>query len=85
MPRKGTTTWLLDDVADFLATCPSRDDYLAYHPSPQTQERLSALLAKSKRNALTPDEERELQQFEYIEILMQAVKARLRSRRPVPS
>jgi hypothetical protein len=85
MRRKGTATWLLDDVADFLAACPSRDEYLAYRPSPQTQEHLSELLAKAKRDSLTADEQRELQQFEYVEILIQAVKARLRSRRAIPS
>jgi hypothetical protein len=84
MPKKGIASWLLDDVADFLATCPSRNGFLAYCPSPQTQLRLSALREKAGKNALAADEERELRQFEYIEIGMQAVKARLRPRRSGP-
>ncbi len=79
MPRKRTASWLLDDVADFLATCPSRDQFLAYRPSAQTQERIKTLLDKSKRG-LSADEQRELQEFEFVEILMQAVKAHLRPR-----
>ena len=83
MARKPAAAWLIDDVADFRATCPSRDELLAYRPSHRAEERLSALLAKAK-GSLTADEEWELRQFEYVEMLLQAVKARLRSRRTVP-
>jgi hypothetical protein len=85
MAIKPTATWLTDEVADFLAGCPSREDLLAYRPSPQVQERWSTLLAKSKNGSLSADESWELDQFEHLEILMQSVKARLRTRRRVPS
>ena len=85
MAAKRSPTWLIDDVAKFLASCPSREELLAYRPSPQAQERFTALLAKSKAGPVSSDEEWELSQFEHLEMLLQSVKARLRTRRSVPS
>ena len=85
MADKPPATWLVDDVADFLASRPSREELLAYRPSRQAQERFNALLDRSKKGSLSEEEEWELNQFEHVEMLMQAVKARLRVRRPVPS
>ena len=85
MANKPPATWLVDDVAAFLASRPSREELLAYRPSRQAQERFNALLARSKKGALGEEEAWELNQFEHIEILMQAVKAQLRERRLVPS
>jgi hypothetical protein len=85
MTNKPTATWLIDEVADFLAGCPSREALLAYRPSRRAQERFNALLEKSKKGTLSADEEWELNQIEHLEILMQAVKARLRTSRSVPS
>lgn len=84
MANKPSTTWLTDEVADFLAACPSRDELLAFRPSRQAQDRYNALLSNSKAGLLDADEEWELNQFEHLEILMQSVKARLRTRRAVP-
>jgi hypothetical protein len=78
MANKPTATWLIDEVADFLAACPSGEELLAYRPSRQAQERFNALLEKSKKGTLNAEEEWELNQFEHLEVLMQAVKARLR-------
>ena len=82
---KKPSAWLVDEVADFLASCPSREELLAYRPSRQAQERFNVLFEKSKKGTLDADEEWELNQFEHLEVLLQAVKARLRTRRPVPS
>jgi hypothetical protein len=85
MANKPAGTWLVEEVADFLASCPSREELLAYRPSRQAQERFNALLEKSKKGGLDTEEEWELNQFEHLEVLLQAVKARLRARRSVPS
>ncbi len=85
MAKKTTATWLTDEVADFLARCPSPDELLAFRPSVQTQEWFNALLDKSKNGSLSAEEEWALNQFEHLEILMQSIKARLRARRKVPS
>jgi hypothetical protein len=85
MANKRPATWLVDEVADFLASGPSRDELLAYRPSRQGQERFKGLLDRSKQGSLSDEEEWELNQFEHIEMLMQAIKARLRVRRSVPT
>jgi hypothetical protein len=85
MANKRATAWLIDEVADFLASCPSREELLAYRPSARAQERLKALLDKTKSDSVTADEEWELNQFEHLEILMQSIKTRLRTRRVVRS
>jgi hypothetical protein len=75
----------MDEVADFLASCPAREELLAYRPSRRAQERFIALLDKAKTGSLDAEEEWELDQFEHLDILMQSVKARLRTRRSVTS
>jgi hypothetical protein len=85
MARKPKFEWLSDEVADFFARLPSREEILAYRPSSEAQQRLRMLLDKSKQGRVTTDEAWELQQFEYIESLIQAIKARLRPARAVRS
>jgi hypothetical protein len=85
MATKRNANWLIDDVAEFLASSPSREQLLAYRPSPRAQARFIALLSKSKKGPLSPEEEWELNQFEHLEMLLQSVKARLRTGRTVLS
>ena len=85
MAKKPKAKWLVDEIAEFLAGCPARDDLLAYRPSAQAQERFNELIARSKTRSLSADEEWELDQFEHMEMLIQSIKARLRNRRPVPT
>jgi len=72
-------TWLTEEIADLLAACPPREQLLSYRPSARIQERASELLQKLKSGRLTAEEQRELDQFEHAEMLMQMVKARLRA------
>lgn len=76
---------LIDEVSEFLASGPTRDELLAYRPSPRVQTHITELLAKAKTGALSSDEEWELDQFEHLEMLLQAVKARLRVKRVIAS
>jgi hypothetical protein len=78
MAAKRRTNWLTEEIADFLASRPSRELLLAYHPSAAIQERVQELLEKSKPGRMTSDEQWELDQFEHTEMLMQLIKARLR-------
>jgi len=73
------TIWLTEEIADFLATCPSRQQLLRYRPSERVQERARTLLHKLKNGRITADEQRELDQFEYADMLIRLVKARLRT------
>ena len=85
MRKRQSSFWLTDEVAGFLAQCPSRDALLAYRPSPRAQKRLDALRAKSENGSLSRDEEWELDQSEHLEILLQSIKARLRTQQPASS
>jgi hypothetical protein len=81
MPAKRRTSWLTEEIADFLASCPSREQLLRYHPSVEVQERARELLEKSKSGRISADEEWELDQFEHAEMLLQLIKARVRAER----
>jgi hypothetical protein len=72
---------LIDEIAEFLASCPSREQILNYHPSQRMQQRVRELLAKLKSDRISTEEQRELDQIEHAEALMQLIKARLRSPR----
>ncbi|MBI1903330.1 MAG: hypothetical protein HYS13_19690 [Planctomycetia bacterium] len=73
---------LLREVADLFTSGPLREELLAFRPSKAVQRRARELLAKSDAGELTSDEERQLTQFEHVELLMRLVKARLRNRKP---
>jgi hypothetical protein len=85
MPTRKSSQWLTEEVADFLASCPTGEELLAFRPSAKVQSRLADLQSRSKQGALNEDEQWELDQFEHIEMLMQLVKARLRPRKRTPA
>ena len=78
MASKSGVTWLTEEVAEFLASCPSAEELLTFRPSARALQRYSALLARSKTGSLSTEEEWELDQFEHIDMLVQSIKARLR-------
>ena len=84
MVAKRQTPWLTEAIANFLASRPSREQLLSYHPPSPVQERARELLAKSKSGRITADEQWELDQFEHAEMLMQLIKARVRAEKAVP-
>ena len=70
---------LTEELADFLASCPSREQLLSYQPSPRVLQRARELLASSKSGRINADEQWELDQYEHAEMLMQLIKARVRA------
>jgi hypothetical protein len=70
---------LLIEISEFLASAPSQEELLKYRPSEQLQERARDLLAKLKNDRLTAEEERELDQFEWVDSLLGLVQARIRA------
>lgn len=80
-----STVGVLEEVADFLASGPSADDWLQYRPSPQLQARAEELLDKLKDGCLSTEERRELDQFEHAERLVRLTKARIHARKAPPS
>jgi hypothetical protein len=81
MATTESSTGVLGEIAEFLASGPSSDELLRFRPSPQFQARADELLQKLKDGSLSGEERRELDQFEYAEPLMRLTKARIHARR----
>lgn len=61
-------------ILDFLTSQPTPEQIAAFRPTPEMQERLRSLLAKSNHEALSPEERRELEEYERIEHLVIMLK-----------
>ncbi len=68
---------LLEEIADLMASNPTREQLVAFRPSASVQARARELLTRQGIGEITADEQRELDQFEQAELLMRLVKARL--------
>jgi len=66
----------LADVLETLARLPPPQEILSLRPSPALQERISTLLDKLRKGGLSADEERDWQQYQYIEHLVRIAKAK---------
>ena len=64
------------EVLDFLVTCPTSQDIIAFKVSPEAQNRLRSLLDKNREGSLTESEVAELDAYEQLEHLMILMKAR---------
>ena len=78
--RQLTTIQGYGEVIEFLASGPTPQALVEYHPSPKVQERVSELLEKNRANSLTTLEQSELAQYESLDLFMTLVKARARQR-----
>jgi energy-converting hydrogenase Eha subunit F len=70
----------LEEILDFFASEPTRDQMLKYRPSQQVQVRARELLAKQNRGGITQDEQEELDQFVQAELIMELLAARIHAR-----
>lgn len=70
-----------EEVGDFLASAPSREELLAFRPSEAVQDRYRNLLDRSGQRRLTREEQYEFAQFEQIEMLLQYVKAQIHAKK----
>lgn len=66
----------LSEILEFLAALPTPEEILALKPSDALQETIQNLIEKSKTVGLTAQEEREWQQYEYVEHLVRVAKAK---------
>ncbi len=65
----------LNVVLETLASLPSAEQVLALRPSRTLQERIDDLLRTNQTVGLSPTEEREWKQYEYIEHIVRLAKA----------
>ncbi len=64
------------EVLEFLAGLPAPEEILALRPAEALQTRISALLEKNRTVGLTPAEELEWEQYQYLEHLVRLAKAK---------
>jgi hypothetical protein len=62
-------------VLEKLASLPSPEEVLALRPTPMLQQKLDALLEKNRAAGLSPEDQREWEQFKYLEHLIRLAKA----------
>jgi hypothetical protein len=72
---------LFEELGEFLASGPSKEQILAFQTSKEVQERYRGLLHRSSQGTLSREEQYEFDQFELLEMLLQYVKARIRARK----
>ena len=72
------------ELLEFLAGLPTPEETLALHPSEALQERINALLEKSRTQGLAPDEEQDLERYQYLEHLVRIAKAQALLRTQAP-
>jgi len=65
-----------DDVLEFLAGLPEPEDILKLRPSKSFQTRISHLLEKNRSAGLSRQEEKEWDQYAYLEHLVRMAKAK---------
>ncbi len=72
-----TTPHVFEEIAEFFATLPTREQILEFRPSSELQERARELLWKSSAGDLSDEEQEELAEFGRAELIVRLVKARL--------
>ena len=63
-------------VVELLAGLPAPEEVLGLRPSETLQSRISALLEKNRTEGLSPAEEQEWAQYEYLEHIVRMAKAK---------
>jgi hypothetical protein len=66
-----------EEVAEFIARRGPRE-VAEFKPSPEARQRVSELLQREKTEGLNPEDRRELDHYENLELLMNLAKAHAR-------
>ena len=61
-------------ILDFLSSNPTPQQIVEFSPTPEMQERLRTLITRCKTDELTPNEIKELDEYEQIEHLIVLIK-----------
>ncbi len=71
---------LFDEILDFLASSPTPERIIAFHPSETLQERARVLLDKQQSESLSAEESAELDDFARMNHFMSMLKIRARKK-----
>jgi hypothetical protein len=75
----------LAEIIGKLARGSTPEEIRTLRPSPQLQEQIDALLEKNRTTGLSPDEQREWDQYQYVEHLVRVAKVNVARKRADPS
>jgi hypothetical protein len=75
---QATTHSPIEEVVDFFARGPSRDEIAAFQLSAGAQQRLRTLLDKNATGSLTLDEDRELDRMVLLDDIVSLIRTRVR-------
>ena len=64
------------EVLEFLASLPTPQEIIKLRPSKTLQDRISSLLERNRTSGLTPEENQEWEQYQYLEHLVRIAKAK---------
>ncbi len=67
----------VNEVVDFFAQAPSRDDIAAFRLSPAAREYLRELLARNAAGTLAAEEQHELDQIVLLDDIISLIRARV--------
>ena len=70
----------IDEVIDFIISKPTFDEILAFKPSDRSETRLSELLSINRNGALSDNDRAELDQYLWVNHLMNMLKIRVREK-----
>jgi len=66
------------EIIEFIASGSTPEDVIEFHPSQESQARVSELIEREHSGQLTPDEKAELDHFLELEHILRMAKARAR-------
>lgn len=72
--RKDTGYHGVNGVLERLAALPTPEEVLVLRPAPRLQERLEALLEKNRTTGWSAEDQREWDQYQYVEHLVRLAK-----------
>jgi hypothetical protein len=64
----------VSSMLEKLAALPSPEEVLAFRPAPPLQERIDALLEKNRTTGLSPKDQLEWDEYQYVEHLVRLAK-----------
>lgn len=74
------TDTLFDEILDFLASTPTPEQLIAFHPPDHLQQRLSYLLEQNRHDNLSTEEKTELDEFLRMNRFMSRLKVKARQK-----
>ena len=71
---------VLEEVFKFLCSTPTPEQIIAFKPSDRSEDRLSELLSMNRNGALSDNDRAELDQYLWVNHLMNMLKIRVRQK-----